>query len=77
MKDVTIKQYSDMVNFCKLKLKEDFAMKADPFKVIGVAEDLCLFDLAAEFRQQLKDDKETQADIRAYHEPTLKTMFNH
>ena len=76
-KDQTIKQYANMRDFCETTLREHFGMKADPLKVIGLAEEIGMQDLAAEFRQQLKDDKETQADIRAYHEPTLKTMFNH
>lgn len=76
-KEQTIKQYSDMVKFCEATLREHFAMKADPTKVIGLAKELGLHDLADEFKQQLKDDAETLADIRAYREPTLKTLGNH
>lgn len=77
MKEQTLNEYSKMIKFCEATLKEHFAMKADPLKVIGLAKEIGMHDLASEFEQQLKDDKETQADIRAYHEPTLKTIFNH
>lgn len=77
MKDQTINEYGNMIKFCEATLKEHFVMKADPLKVIGLAKELGLHDLADEFEQQLKDEDELQADIRAYHEPTLKTFSNH
>lgn len=77
MKDQTLNEYSKMIKFCEATLKEHFVMKADPIKVIGLAKEIGLHDLADEFEQQLKDEDELQADIRAYHEPTLKTFSNH
>ena len=77
MKDQTIKQYDNMITFCETTLREHWGMGADPIKLIGLAEEIGMNELADEFRQQLKEDKEHQADIQAYHEPTLKTMFNH
>ena len=77
MKDQTINEYGKMIKFCEATLKEHFVMKADPLKVIGLAKEIGLHDLADEFEQQLKDEDELQADIRAYHEPTLKTFSNH
>lgn len=77
MKDQTLNEYSKMIKFCEATLKEYFVMKADPLKVIGLAKEIGLHDLADEFEQQLKDDAETLADILAYHEPTLKTFSNH
>lgn len=77
MTDQTIKQFCVMRDFCETTLREHWGMGADPAKLIGLAEEIGMQDLADEFRQQLKDDKETQADIRAYHEPTLKTFSNH
>ena len=77
MKDQTINEYGNMIKFCEATLREHFVMKADPLKVIGLAKEIGLHDLADEFEQQLKDEDELQADIRAYHEPTLKTFSNH
>lgn len=77
MKDQTLNEYGNMIKFCEATLREHFVMKADPIKVIGVAKELGLHDLADEFEQQLKDDAETLADIRAYYEPALKTFSNH
>ena len=77
MKDQTLNEYGNMIKFCEATLKEHFVMKADPLKVIGLAKEIGLHDLADEFEQQLKDDAETLSDIRAYHEPTLKTIGNH
>lgn len=77
MKDQTLNEYSKMIKFCEATLREHFVMKADPIKVIGLAKEIGLHDLADEFEQQLKDEDELQADIRAYHEPTLKTFLNH
>ena len=77
MKDQTLNEYGNMIKFCKATLREHFVMKADPIKVIGLAKEIGLHDLADEFNQQLKDDSETLADIRAYHEPTLKTFSKH
>ena len=64
-------------DFAKLKLKEDWGMGADPLKLIGLADELELDDLADEFKEQLKEEKEGQKEIQAYHEPTLKTFSNH
>lgn len=77
MKDQTLNEYGKMIKFCEATLKEHFVMKADPIKVIGLAKEIGLHDLASEFEQQLKDEDELQADIRAYHEPALKTLGNH
>ena len=77
MKDQTINEYGNMIKFCEATLREHFVMKADPIKVIGLAEEMGLHDLVDEFNQQLKDDAETLSDIRAYHSPYLKTIFNH
>ena len=77
MKDQTINEYGNMIKFCEATLKEHFVMKADPIKVIGLAKEMGLHDLADEFNQQLRDDSETLADIRAYHEFALKTIGNH
>jgi ferritin-like metal-binding protein YciE len=52
-------------------------MGADPAKLIGLAEEIGMQDLADEFRQQLKEEKEEQREIQTYHEPTLKTFSNH
>jgi hypothetical protein len=64
-------------DFAKLKLKEDWGMGADPIKLIGLAEEIGMQDLADEFKEQLKEDKEHQASIKEYFEPTLKTFSNH
>jgi hypothetical protein len=77
MKNQTIKQYANMVDFCETTLREHWGMGADPLKLIGLAEEIGMEDLADEFRQQLKEEKEYQKDIQAYHEPTLKTFSNH
>jgi ferritin-like metal-binding protein YciE len=77
MKDQTIKQYANMVDFCETTIREHWGMGADPAKLIGLAEEIGMQDLADEFRQQLKEEKEEQKDIQAYHEPTLKTFSNH
>ena len=77
MKNQTINEYGNMIKFCEATLKEHFVMKADPIKVIGLAKEIGLHDLADEFEQQLKDEDELQADIRFYHEPALKTIGNH
>lgn len=77
MKDQKLNEYSKMIKFCEATLKEHFVMKADPIKVIGLTKEIGLHDLADEFEQQLRDDAETLADIRAYHEPALKTIGNH
>ena len=77
MKDQTLNEYSSMIKFCEATLREHFVMKADPLKIIGLAEEMGLHDLADEFEQQLKDDSEILADIRTYHEPILKTLGNH
>ena len=77
MKDQTIKQYSNMIDYCETTLREHWGMGADPAKIIGLAEEIGMEDLANEFRQQLKEEKEDQREIQAYHEPTLKTFSNH
>jgi hypothetical protein len=77
MKDQTIKQYDNMITFCEVTLREHFGMGADPAKLIGLAEEIGMQDLADEFKEQLKQDKEHQADIKEYFEPTLKTFSNH
>lgn len=77
MKDVTIKQYADLVKFAELKLKEDWVMAADPFKVIGVARDLGLDSLVQEFKDRLEQEQEIQDEIKAYHNPYLSTLGNH
>ncbi len=77
MKDQTIKQYSNMIDYCETTLREHWGMGADPAKLIGLAEEIGMQDLADEFRQQLKEEKEHQASIKEYFEPTLKTFSNH
>jgi hypothetical protein len=77
MKSQTIKQYSNMIDYCTFKLREDWGMGADPLKLIGLAEEIGMQDLADEFKEQLKEDKEHQASIKEYFEPTLKTFSNH
>jgi hypothetical protein len=77
MKDQTIKQYANMIDYCETTLREHWVMGADPAKLIGLAEEIGMQDLADEFKEQLKEDKEHQASIKEYHEPTLKTFSNH
>lgn len=77
MKDQTIKEYANMSAFCETTLREHWGMGGDPAKLIGLAEEMGMQDLANEFRQQLKDEKEEQKEIQAYHEPTLKTFSDH
>ena len=77
MKNQTIKQYANMVDYCETTLREHWGMGADPLKLIGLADEIGMEDLDDEFRQQLKEEKEYQKDIQAYHEPTLKTFSNH
>lgn len=75
MKDQTIKQYANMVDYCETTLREHWGMSADPLKLIGLAEEIGMQDLADEFKEQLKEDKEHQASIKEYLEPTsLKTF---
>jgi hypothetical protein len=77
MKSQTIKQYANMVDYCETTLREHWGMGADPAKLIGLAEEIGMEDLADEFKEQLKEDKEHQASIKEYFEPTLKTFSNH
>jgi hypothetical protein len=77
MKDQTIKQYANMIDYCETTLREHWGMGADPAKLIGLAEEIGMEDLADEFKEQLKEDKEHQASIKEYFEPTLKTFSNH
>jgi hypothetical protein len=77
MKNQTIKQYSNMIDFCETTLREHWGNGADPAKLIGLAEEIGVQDLADEFKEQLKEDKEHQASIKEYFEPTLKTFSNH
>jgi hypothetical protein len=77
MKSQTIKQYANMVDFCETTLREHWGNGADPAKLIGLAEEIGMEDLADEFKEQLKEDKEHQASIKEYFEPTLKTFSNH
>jgi hypothetical protein len=75
MKDQTIKQYANMIDYCENTLREHWGMGADPIKLIGLAEEIGMEDLANEFKEQLKEDKEHQASIKEYFEPTeLKTF---
>jgi hypothetical protein len=75
MKSQTIKQYSNMVDFCETTLKEHWGMGADPAKLIGLAEEIGMQDLADEFRQQLKEEKEVEQTKTDYLTPTeLKTF---
>ena len=64
MKDQTIEQYDNMITFCETTLREHWGMGGDPAKLIGLAEEIGMQDLADEFRQQLKEEKETQKDIQ-------------
>jgi hypothetical protein len=66
-----------IIQFAEFKLREDWGMGADPAKLIGLAEEIGMQDLADEFKEQLKEDKEHQASIKEYFEPTLKTFSNH
>lgn len=80
MKDQTIKQYENMITFCETTLREHFCMGADPAKLIGLAEEIGMNELADEFRQQLKEEKETQKDIQDNLHPHfnfIKTFSNH
>ena len=77
MKDQTIKQFCVMRDFCETTLREHWGMGADPAKLIGLAEEIGMQDLANEFKEQLKEEKEHQADIKEYFEPTLKTFSDH
>ena len=77
MKSQTIKQYANMIDYCETTLREHWGMGADPAKLIGLAEEIGMQDLADEFKEQLKEDKEHQASIKEYFEPTLKTFSNH
>jgi len=77
MKSQTIKQYANMIEYCETTLREHWGMGADPIKLIGLAEEIGMEDLANEFKEQLKEDKEHQASIKEYFEPTLKTFSNH
>ena len=77
MKDETIKQFFAMRDFCETTLREHWGMGADPIKLIGLAEEMGMQDLADEFKEQLKQDKEHQADIKEHFEPTLKIFSNH
>jgi ferritin-like metal-binding protein YciE len=50
-------------------------MGADPAKLIGLAEEIGMQDLADEFRQQLKEEKEVEQTKTDYLTPTeLKTF---
>jgi hypothetical protein len=75
MKDQTIKQYSNMIDYCETTLREHWGMGADAAKLIGLAEEIGMQDLADEFRQQLKEEKEEQREMQAYLTSTeLKTF---
>jgi ferritin-like metal-binding protein YciE len=75
MKDQTIKQYANMVDYCETTLREHWGMGADPAKLIGLAEEIGMQDLADEFRQQLKEEKEVEQTKSDYLTPTeLKTF---
>jgi ferritin-like metal-binding protein YciE len=55
-------------------------MGADPIKLIGLAEEIGMQDLADEFRQQLKEEKEEQREIQDNLHPHfnfIKTFSNH
>jgi hypothetical protein len=75
MKDQTIKQYSNMIDYCTLKLREDWANGADPIKLIGLADELGLTDLSLEFIDQLKEDKELEKSKSDYLTPTELKSF--
>ena len=80
MKDQTIKQYENMITFCETTLREHFCMGADPAKLIGLAEEIGMQDLADEFKEQLKEEKEEQKDIQDNLHPHfnfIKTFSNH
>ena len=78
MKDQTIKQYSNMIDYCTLKLREDWANGADPIKLIGLADELGLTDLSLDFIDQLKESKELEQTKSDYLIPTeLKTFGGH
>lgn len=75
MKDQTITEYKNMLAFCEATLREHFGMKADPLKVIGLAKEIGMHDLANEFIDQLKQDKEIEQSITDYHKPTELKSF--
>lgn len=77
MTRLEIMRLSLLEDFARTTLREHWANGGDCAKLIGLAEEMGLDDLVKEFKQQLKDDAETQADIVAYHSPYLKTIFNH
>ena len=77
MKDQTINEYSKMIKFCELTLREHWGNGADPVKIIGISKEIGLHDLADEFNQMLKDEKETERENAATFEPSLKTLGNH
>jgi ferritin-like metal-binding protein YciE len=75
MKSQTIKQYANMIDYCENTLREHWGMGADPIKLIGLAEEIGMQDLADEFRQQLKEEKEEQREIHDYHSPNNLKSF--
>ena len=80
MKSQTIKQYSNMIDYCETTLREHWGMGADPIKLIGLADEIGMQDLADEFRQQLKEEKEEQKEIQDNLHPHfnfIKTFSNH
>lgn len=80
MKNQTIKQYANMIDYCENTLREHWGMGADPAKLIGLAEEIGMQDLADEFRQQLKEEKEEKREIQDNLHPHfnfIKTFSNH
>jgi hypothetical protein len=75
MKDQTIKQYSNMIDYCTLKLREDWANGADPIKLIGIADELGLTDLSLEFIDQLNESKELEQTKTDYLTPNNLKSF--
>lgn len=75
MKDQTITEYKNMLAFCETTLREHFGMKADPFKVIGLAKEIGMHDLANDLKEQLNENKELEETKREYLAPYgLKTF---
>jgi ferritin-like metal-binding protein YciE len=80
MKSQTIKQYSNMIEYCETTLREHWGMGADPIKLIGLAEEIGMQDLADEFKEQLKEEKEEQKEIQDNLHPHfnfIKTFSSH
>ena len=64
-----------MIDYCTLKLREDWANGADPIKLIGIADELGLTDLSLEFIDQLNESKELEQTKTDYLTPNNLKSF--